>query len=93
MKKAKIPRALTTEDLFQIELAACLKDGTYAGAATIAAETLGRCERSIDLIRGYALMAIKAGSFLQAQHLVVVRFPDIMTDDIRHEFRRMPKAK
>jgi len=93
MRNKKMPCALTREELFQRELENCLKVGSFAGAATIVAETLGRCERSIELIRNYARSAIAANAHLQARHLVAVRFPDIMTDEIRKEFRRMPRAK
>ena len=87
------PKKLSPEELFERELEGCLKAGTYAGAATIVAETLGRCERSIGLIRSYARAAIVAGSYLQAYHLIVVRFSDIITDDIREEFGRMKLCK
>ena len=91
--KNKKPRALTPEELFQRELENCLKVGTFAGAAAIVAETLGRSQRSIELIRGYARLAIAANSRIQAHHMVVIRFPDIMTDEIRKEYRQMPRDK
>ena len=93
MKSKKTPRAYTREELFQRELEGCLKVGTFAGAATIVAETLGRSQRSIELICSYARMAIAANSHIQAHHMVVVRFSDIMTDYIRKEYRQMPRDK
>jgi hypothetical protein len=73
------------------EIKECLKIKSFAGMATIAAESVKDRRDRVLTIRTAAALAIICGSKSQATHLVAVRYPRLMTKDIRRQYKRMMK--
>jgi len=68
------------------ELRACIGFGSFVGAATIVNEESFTDRRKLLMVRNYALRAIKAGKYQQAQHLAINRYPHLMTVRVRRMY-------
>ena len=71
------------------EIVGCLKIKSFAGIATIAIESVKDKRDRKFMIRTAAQLAIICGCKDQVRHLVAVRYPSLMTKEIRRQYRRM----
>jgi hypothetical protein len=79
----------TNNMLLVLEIKNALENRSYAGLATIVSETNAPSAKKAWFIRFLADLAIVNGKQVQAQHLVEIRFPRIMTPMIRRRYRAM----
>ncbi len=73
------------------DLMRCLRICSFAGAATIVAESKMAPAEKRKLIRRYARLAIWFGCRIQARHIIIVRHNRLMTPAIRREYAAMKR--
>ena len=73
------------------EIKECLRIRTFVAMTTIAIEEVKDRRDRKFMIRTAAQLAIICGDKLNAEHLVVKRFPKLMTKEIQRQYRRMKR--